>query len=197
MKFFQDYICKFVPYEYIPRSNLRSVAVYVFVVLAIACLERKNWRSFQWLTLSSFSSSVTPFRMHVGSDTSLVAACWLQVLYLLWIYFEVFFVSKQVIYFSDPGKPVMLVHKGQIIQEHLDREKNFDGRLELLSANMVLRVLTKLISQYWKQMATSAFFPHNYSKRSVRRRKAHKVLSKTSWNKYFRKKIPVNNYSCC
>jgi len=161
---------------------LRSVAVYVFVVLAIRLFGKKELAQLSVIDLVFIlliSNSVQ--NAMVGSNTSLIggilAAGSLFIVNFILKYF--LFRSKSFSHLLE-GKPVILVHHGALIQEHLDREKISRGELDAAIREHGVQSVSDVDLAILEADGNISILSDNYEKRSVRKRKAHKVLTKTS-----------------
>ncbi len=161
---------------------LRSVAVYVFVVLAIRLFGKKELAQLSVIDLVFIlliSNSVQ--NAMVGPNTSLLggmlAAGSLFVVNFILKYF--LFKSKS---FSSlvQGNPVMLVHNGTIIQQHLDKEKISMEELEAAIREHGIENVSDVDLAVLEADGNISILSHNYQKKTAKRRKAHKVLSKAT-----------------
>jgi uncharacterized membrane protein YcaP (DUF421 family) len=161
---------------------LRSVAVYLFIILAIRLFGKKELAQLSVIDLVFIlliSNSVQ--NAMVGSDTSLVggvlAAGSLFILNFVLKYF--LFRSKSFSH-ALQGDPVMLVHNGKVISDHLEKEKITMEELEAAIREHGVESITKVDLAVLEADGNISILSQNYQKKTARRRKVHKVLSKTS-----------------
>jgi len=161
---------------------LRSVAVYLFVVLAIRLFGKKELAQLSVIDLVFIlliSNSVQ--NAMVGNDTSLaggmLAAGSLFILNFVLKYF--LFKSKK---FSSllEGNPLMLVHQGIVIQENLDRQKISREELDAAIREHGVESIEKVDLAVLEADGNISILSHNYGKRTVKKRKAHKVISRST-----------------
>jgi len=157
---------------------LRSVAVYIFVVLAIRLFGKKELAQLSVIDLVFIlliSNSVQ--NAMVGPDTSLaggmIAAGSLFVVNFILKFF--LFRSKKLSSLLE-GDPVMLVHNGEVIQSHLDHVKISMEELEATIREHGVESIKKVDLAVLEADGNISVLSHNYEKRSIRKRKAHKVL---------------------
>jgi len=161
---------------------LRSVAVYVFVVLAIRLFGKKELAQLSVIDLVFIlliSNSVQ--NAMVGSDTSLVggmlAAGSLFVVNFILKYF--LFRSKRFTRLVQ-GNPVILVHHGLVIEDHLRKEEISINELEAAIREHGIESIDKVDLAVLESDGNISILSHNYAKRTVRKRKAHKVINRSS-----------------
>ncbi|MCX6292641.1 MAG: DUF421 domain-containing protein [Bacteroidetes bacterium] len=161
---------------------LRSVAVYLFVILAIRLFGKKELAQLSVIDLVFIlliSNSVQ--NAMVGPDTSLVGGMLAAGSLFALNYVLKFFLYRNKS-FSQllQGNPVMLVHQGKVIHEHLEKEKISLEELEAAAREHGVENIKHVDLAVLEADGNISILSHNYEKRSVRRRKAHKVLSKTT-----------------
>jgi uncharacterized membrane protein YcaP (DUF421 family) len=117
----------------------------------------------------------------VGPDTTLaggmIAAGSLFILNFILKYF--LFRSKSLNRFVQ-GTPVMLVHKGIIIQENLNKEKISLEEIEAAAREHGVETIDEIDLAVLETDGNISVLSKNYQMKTVRKRKAHKVLSKTN-----------------
>jgi uncharacterized membrane protein YcaP (DUF421 family) len=168
-------------HEYLDIS-LRSVAVYLFIILAIRLFGKKELAQLSVTDLVFIlliSNSVQ--NAMVGPSTSLeggiIAAATLFA--LNYVLKNFLFRSK---WFSKAlqGEPVMLVHKGRIIQSHLDKEKISLQEIEAATREHGVEKIEDVDLAILETDGNISILSDNFQKRSTRKRRAHKVVGKTS-----------------
>jgi len=161
---------------------LRSVAVYVFVVLAIRLFGKKELAQLSVIDLVFIlliSNSVQ--NAMVGPDTSLVGG-----LLAAGSLFVVNFILKYFLFrsrsFSNlvQGSPVMLVHDGKVIEENLNREKISLQEIEAAAREHGVESLAHVDLAVLEADGNISILSHDFRKRSSRKRRAHKVVTKNT-----------------
>ena len=74
----------------------------------------------------------------------------------------------------------MLVHNGRVIQDHLDKVKISMAELEAAIREHGVETVAEVDLAVLESDGNISILSENFRKRSVRRRKAHKVLSQTN-----------------
>lgn len=160
----------------------RTLAVYVFIVLAIRLFGKKEISQLSVVDLVFIlliSNSVQ--NAMVGPDSSLggglVAA---GVLFIVnFILKEFMFKNKK---FSGivQGHAVMLVHQGKVLQHHLDEQKITYEELEAAIREHGVKSIKEVNLAVLEVDGNISILSDSYKKHSVRKRKSHKVLTQTS-----------------
>ena len=117
----------------------------------------------------------------VGPSTSLTgglvaAATLFAVNYILKIFL---FRSKSFTKLVQ-GDPVMLVHQGNLIEENMEREKISLLEVESAAREHGVATLGEVDLAILETDGNISILSNNYQKKSTRRRKAHKVLTRTA-----------------
>jgi uncharacterized membrane protein YcaP (DUF421 family) len=117
----------------------------------------------------------------VGPSTSLagglVAAATLFA--LNYILKRFLFKSKSLTRFLE-GHPVMLIHNGVLIQENLDKERISFEELDATVREHGVPSIDHVDLAVLETDGNISVLSENYQKKTVKKRKAHKVLSKTN-----------------
>jgi len=160
---------------------LRSVVVYVFVVLAIRLFGKKELAQLSVIDLVFIlliSNSVQ--NAMVGPDTSLaggmIAAGSLFLVNFILKYF--LFRSKSLTTLIE-SNPVMLIHHGIVLQDNLNKQRISREELEASAREHGVEDLSHVDLAVLESDGNISILSHNYQKKT-RHRKAHKVLSQTS-----------------
>lgn len=158
----------------------RTFSVYIFIVAAIRLFgktELAQLSVFDLVFILLISNAVQ--NAMVGPDTSLlggvIAAGSLFILNFL-IKVVVFKSSKASKFLQ--GEPIMLVHKGQVLKAHMDKVRLTQEELEAAMREHGVAELRHVDLAVLETDGNISILSDDYTKRSVRRRKAHKVLSK-------------------
>jgi uncharacterized membrane protein YcaP (DUF421 family) len=161
---------------------LRSMAVYVFIVVAIRLFGKKELTQLSVIDLVFIlliSNSVQ--NAMVGPQTSLlagiVAAATLFSINALLKYF--LYNSKLFSKFVQ-GEPVMLIHKGNVIEKNLKKERLTMQELEAAVREHGVERIDEVDLAVLEVDGNISILSENYNKKSVRKRKSHKALTKTT-----------------
>jgi uncharacterized membrane protein YcaP (DUF421 family) len=162
--------------------TLRSVAVYIFIIVAIRLFGKKELAQLSVIDLVFIlliSNAVQ--NAMVGPSTSLTgglvaAATLFAVNYILKIFL---FRSKSFTKLVQ-GDPVMLVHQGNLIEENMEREKISLLEVESAAREHGVATLGEVDLAILETDGNISILSNNYQKKSTRRRKAHKVLTRTA-----------------
>ncbi len=161
---------------------IRSIIIYLFIVLGIRVFGKRELAQLSVIDLVFIlliSNSVQ--NAMVGPDTSLwggvIAAGSLFVVNL--ILETLFFKSKK---FSQliQGSPLMLIYGGKVIKEHLDKAKLSEDELEEAVREHGVEKVKDVDLAILETDGNISVLSDNFKHRTVRRRKAHKELSKTT-----------------
>jgi len=159
---------------------LRTIAVYLFVILALRIFGKKELSQLSVIDLVFIlliSNSVQ--NAMVGTDSSLTGG-----LVAAGSLFVLNFVLKNVLYRSPrisrllQGEPVLLVHRGITLQTNLEREKISLEELNTAIREHGVPSIDEVDLAVLEPDGNISILSHDYSKKSFRRRKAHKVVSK-------------------
>jgi uncharacterized membrane protein YcaP (DUF421 family) len=161
---------------------LRSIVIYFFVILAIRLFGKKELAQLSVIDLVFIlliSNSVQ--NAMVGPDTSLIggilAAGSLFIMNFVLKYF--LFRSKSFSHMLQ-GTAVMLVHEGKVMEDHLKKERISMEELEAAIREHGVNSVAEVNLAVLEADGNISILSKNYQKRSVRRRKAHKVISKST-----------------
>ena len=161
---------------------LRSVSVYIFIVLAIRLFGKKELAQlsvFDLVFILLISNSVQ--NAMVGSDSSLeggmIAAGSL---------FAINYIVKFFLYRSKEfgkmlqGEPVLLVHNGVVVIENMNRQKLSMEELEAAIREHGVENIKECNLAVLEVDGNISVLSENYQRKTVRKRKAHRILSKTT-----------------
>lgn len=161
---------------------LRTAAVYLFIIIALRLFGKKELAQLSIIDLVFIlliSNSVQ--NAMVGPDNSLpgglIAAGTLFILNFILKF--ILFRSKKISKLFQ-GNPAMLVHKGNVIEENLKKEQI---TLEELTAALREHGIARIEDVDLAVLETDgniSILSENYHKRHVKKRKAHKIISKTN-----------------
>jgi uncharacterized membrane protein YcaP (DUF421 family) len=159
---------------------LRSVVVYVFIVLAIRLFGKKELAQLSVIDLVFIlliSNSVQ--NAMVGPDTSLAGG-----LLAAGSLFAVNYILKYFLFRSPKfstllqGSPVMLIYEGKVIPDHLAKERISMDELIAAAREHGVEHLEDVDLAVLESDGNISILSKNYQKKT-RHRKAHKVISKT------------------
>ncbi|HNP47873.1 MAG TPA: DUF421 domain-containing protein [Bacteroidia bacterium] len=161
---------------------LRSIVVYLFIVLAIRLFGKKEIAQLSVIDLVFIlliSNSVQ--NAMVGNDTSLWGG-----LFAAAALFLTNFILKQILYRSKKiselvqGDPVMLILNGKILEQNLKKERI---SLEELEASVREHGVSSAKDVNLAVLETDgniSILSENYQRHTQKKRKAHKVLKQNS-----------------
>lgn len=159
---------------------LRSIAVYIFIVLAIRLFGKKELAQLSVVDLVFIlliSNSVQ--NAMVGDNSTLtggiVAA---TALFLVnYLFKNLFYRSKKISEFFQ-GDPLMLIYHGNIITENLKKAQISRLELEAAVREHGVKDIRDVDLAIFEVDGNISVLSENFRRRSVRKRKAHKVISK-------------------
>jgi uncharacterized membrane protein YcaP (DUF421 family) len=159
---------------------LRSVVVYLFIVIAIRLFGKKEIAQLSVIDLVFIlliSNSVQ--NAMVGPSTSLqgglIAAASL---------FAVNFALKNIIYRSKKageilqGHAIMLIYQGRVIQKNLEKSKISMDELESAVREHGVSGIKDVNLAVLEVDGNISVLTDNFTHKTVRKRKAHKVITK-------------------
>ena len=161
---------------------LRSAAVYLFIVIAIRLFGKKELTQLSVIDLVFIlliSNSVQ--NAMVGTDTGLLAGiAAAATLFAINAVMKYFLYSSKLFSKFVQGEPVMLIHKGIVIDKNLEKEKLTLGEVEAAVREHGVERIAEVDLAVLEVDGNISIMSENYNKKSVRKRKAHKVLAKTT-----------------
>lgn len=159
---------------------LRSVVVYLFIVIAIRLFGKKEIAQLSVVDLVFIlliSNSVQ--NAMVGPSTSLegglIAAASL---------FLVNLILKNVVYRSKKaseliqGHAIMLIYDGKILTQNLEKSKISNDELEAAVREHGVKGIPEVDLAVLEVDGNISVLSHDFKQRTVRKRRAHKVISK-------------------
>ncbi|MFN8166030.1 MAG: DUF421 domain-containing protein [Bacteroidia bacterium] len=157
---------------------LRSLAVYVFIILAIRVSGKKELSQLSVVDLVFIlliSNSVQ--NAMVGSDSSLIGGLTAAA-----ALFAVNFILKGLIYYNKKfgkliqGSPVMLIHEGKLLEENLRKEKLSVDELEIAIREHGVKSVEDVNLAILETDGNISILSDSYQKQSRKKRRVHKVL---------------------
>jgi uncharacterized membrane protein YcaP (DUF421 family) len=159
---------------------LRSVTIYFFIVLAIRIFGKKELAQLSVIDLVFIlliSNSVQ--NAMVGNNSSLVgvivAASSLFVVNI--ILDRLVFRSKKLSEFFQ-GNPMMLIYQGHVLEKHLRQATISQDELEAVVREHGVESINEVDLAVLETDGNISVLSKNFSHRTVRRRRAHKLLAK-------------------
>ena len=160
----------------------RTVIVYLFIVVAIRLFGKKELAQLSVIDLVFIlliSNSVQ--NAMVGPDTSLwggiIAAASLFVVNAGFKYF--LFRSKKFTELVE-GHAVMLIHKGKVIEKNIQQQKISLDELEAVVREHGLKEIEEVDLAVLEVDGNISVLSEKYQKKTSKKRKQHKVLSKVT-----------------
>jgi uncharacterized membrane protein YcaP (DUF421 family) len=161
---------------------LRSVVVYLFIVLAIRLFGKKELAQLSVVDLVFIlliSNAVQ--NAMVGPDSSLLGG-----IIAAGSLFVVNFILKHYLYRNKKfnrflqGHPVMLIHNGIALTENCKRQDITIDELESAIREHGVEKIEDVNLAVLEMDGNISILSENYNRKTVRKRKAHKVLSKNT-----------------
>lgn len=166
--------------NFLPIAS-RSVIVYLFIILAIRIFGKKELAQLSVIDLVFIlliSNSVQ--NAMVGENTTLVgglvAATSLFIVNV--ILKNLFFRSKKLSEFFQ-GNPILLIFHGRSIEDHLKKAKISHEELEAAIREHGVKDISKVDLAVLELDGNISILSDNFHHMTVRRRKAHKAISKS------------------
>lgn len=161
---------------------IRSVSIYLFIILAIRFFGKKELAQLSVIDLVFIlliSNAVQPAM--VGENSTLwggfIAATSLFIAnYLLK---NLFFKSKKVSQFFQ-GTPLVLIYNGKPLLKNLDEAKMSPEELNAAVREHGIEKISEVDLAVLEVDGNISVLFGNFQKKSVKRRKAHKIISKTT-----------------
>lgn len=167
-------------WEEYPSIVLRSVIVYLFMVIAIRLFGKKEIAQLSVIDLVFIlliSNSVQ--NAMVGPSTSLEGG-----LIAAFSLFAVNFILKQILYRSKKaseliqGHSIMLIYGGKVIQENLSSAKISIDELEASVREHGVKNISDVDLAVLEVDGNISVLSHDFKHKTVKKRKAHKVVAK-------------------
>jgi uncharacterized membrane protein YcaP (DUF421 family) len=159
---------------------LRTVSVYLFVIVALRIFGKKELSQLSVIDLVFIlliSNSVQ--NAMVGPDSTLAGG-----LVAAGSLFLLNFLLKNLLYRSPlisrllQGEPVMLVHRGKMLKANLEREKISFEELQTAIREHGVPGIEDVDLAVLEPDGNISILSQDYSRRSSKRRRAHKAVSK-------------------
>ena len=161
---------------------LRSVIIYLFIILAIRLFGKKELTQLSVIDLVFIlliSNAVQ--NSMVGNNSSLlggiVAAGSLFIVNVALD--KLFFHSRKISEFFQ-GDPLTLIYNGKVIERHLKEATISHEELEAAVREHGVTNIREVNLAVLETDGNISILSDNYSRKTVRKRKAHKVLAKNA-----------------
>ena len=157
----------------------KSLAVYLFIVLAIRIFGKKELTQLSVLDLVFILliSNVVQNAMVGSNDTLLGGLVGASSLFIInFILNKLFFKSKKLSEFFE-GDPLMLIYHGKLLKQHLDKADISTEEIEAAVREHGVENISDVDLAILETDGNISILSHNFERKTVRRRKAHKVLS--------------------
>lgn len=159
---------------------IRSVIIYLFVIIAIRIFGKKELSQLNVIDLVFIlliSNSVQ--NAMVGNNTSLAGGITAaSALFLLnFVLKNLLFKSKKISEFFQ-GDPIMLVYSGKVSKEHLEKTGiSMDELMEAVREHGVKK-LSEVNLAVLELDGNISVLSENFQRKTTRRRKAHRFITK-------------------
>lgn len=177
-----DYALALIPSLSVLQIVVRTAVIYIFIVVAIRIFGKREIAqlSITDLVLILLISNSVQNAM-VGVDVSvaggLTAALTLFV--VSFIFGKLFYNSKKLTGLVE-GHPVMLIYNGKEIEENLKKVEITREELEAVVREHSIDKIEDVDLAILEIDGNISVLSDDFKHRSVRRRRAHKVVSKTT-----------------
>jgi len=161
---------------------LRSLAVYLFIIIAIRLFGKKELAQLSvidlvFILLISNSVQNAMVGPSTGLLTGIVAAATLFTVNALLKY--TLYNNKTFNKFIQ-GEPVMLIHKGRVIEKNLHRQRLTFEELEAAVREHGVESMTDVDLAVLEVDGNISILSDNFTKKSFRKRRSHKIVAKTT-----------------
>lgn len=161
---------------------LRTAVIYVFIVIALRIFGKKELAQLSVVDLVFIlliSNSVQ--NAMVGTDSSLLGGIIAAAtLFLVNVIFKFIIYRNKKIGTLLQGEPVMLIHNGKVIEAHLKKVEISVDELNAAVREHGISHIKDVDLAVLETDGNISILSDNYQKRHTRKRKAHKVMSKTN-----------------
>ncbi len=161
---------------------LRSVSVYIFIVVAIRLFGKKELAQlsvFDLVFILLISNSVQ--NAMVGSDSSLQGG-----IIAAGALFVINYIVKYFLYRDKwfgralQGEPVILIHKGKVVLKNLERQQMSLHELEAAVREHGVDSIKEVDLAVLEVDGNVSVLSGDYQHKTVRKRRVHHVLNKTT-----------------
>ena len=157
---------------------LRSIFVYLFVILAIRLFGKKELSQLSIIDLVFvllISNSVQ--NAMVGSNTSLIGGITAatSLFAINWLLKNLIYKSKNISQ-AIQGNPIMLIYQGKVIKKHLELAKISHNELEAAIREHGIKDISQVNLAILEVDGNISVLSNNFQKKT-RKRRVHKSLS--------------------
>ncbi len=159
----------------------RSIAVYIFIVLAIRLFGKREVTqlSITDLVFILLIANAVQSAM-VGQNTTLIGGIIAagSLFVINFIFGVLVFKSKRISSFFQ-GHPLMLIYEGEEIEHNLQKARISHDELEQVVREHGVEKISDVNLAILEMDGNISVLSNNFKHKSVRKRRAHKVLAKT------------------
>ena len=157
-----------------------SVVIYLFIVIAIRLFGKKEIAqlSIADLVFILLISNAVQNAMVAGDNTlngGMIAAATLFLINMIFKFAT--YRSKKLTELVE-GDPVMLIHDGKVIKNHLDKEKITMEELEAAIREHGVQSVSKVNLAVLEVDGNISILSDNFKHKTTKRRKAHGIIKK-------------------
>lgn len=160
---------------------LRAITVYLFVILAIRLFGKKELAQLSVVDLVFIlliSNSVQ--NAMVGENTTLPAGIIAATsLFLINYIFKLLLFKSKRLSTIVQGSPLLLIYKGEILEEHLEQAKISDDELKAAVREHGVEEVKDVDLAILEVDGNISVLSQNFQRRTVKKRKAHKVVTRS------------------
>lgn len=158
----------------------RSVIIYLFIILAIRVFGKKELAQLSVIDLVFIlliSNSVQ--NAMVGPNTSLLAGiAAAATLFTMNAILKILLFKSKKLNELFQGHPLMLVYHGKVIEKHLEQAMISHKELAEAIREHGVKDISRVDLAVLETDGNISVLSENYQKKTVRKRKAHKIISK-------------------
>lgn len=159
----------------------RSIAVYIFIVFAIRLFGKREVAqlSITDLVFVLLIANAVQTAM-IGQNTTLIGGLIAagSLFVINFIFGVLLFRSKRISSFFQ-GHPLMLIYEGREIEHNLEKSRISHDELEQVVREHGVEKISDVNLAVLEMDGNISVLSNNFKHKSVKRRRAHKILSKT------------------
>lgn len=164
----------------IVQIAVRSIVIYIFIVLAIRLFGKKELAQLSVVDLVFIlliSNSVQ--NAMVGDNTSLLGGIAAAAsLFLVNVILKNLFYRSKKLSQMFQGSPLMLIYHGKILKNHLDQAKISQDELEAAVREHGVQSTDQVDLAVLEVDGNISVLSENFRRKTVRKRRVHKIISK-------------------
>jgi len=162
---------------------LQTAGVYVFIIAALRLFGKKELAQLSVIDLVFIlliSNSVQNAMVEASRDSFLAGLVAAGTLFLLnYILKFISFRSRKITRLIQ-GEPVILMHKGKLLEHNLHKENISEEELQAAMREHGVEKEADVDLAVLEADGNISILSHNYQKHSQRRRRAHKAVTKNT-----------------